>query len=244
METRYSDVVVAIPVLVSGQTFRVDLLAFRGRDGHPLWSRSLAARSSWTGNAKAAMPDLTVEDLDGDGASEVIVVDHVPEALQNLMVSRSGKQTYQIQVLDGRSGQPRGKPWAFCGRTEARPRRLRARCLSISMATDIEPSLSCRRMTPKRGWSCSTIEARFSRTTSFWTCSRCPGPSSFRPVTSTAMATTSWRFPFQAGRKPGSGLRRRPEPPSLVSYPRRVRSDHEGHRGLEGAARLRGLWRR
>ncbi|HEU5115969.1 MAG TPA: VCBS repeat-containing protein, partial [Isosphaeraceae bacterium] len=106
------DFVVAIPSPVSGSTFRVDLLAFRGRDGHPLWSRSLGDRSPRGGRPESAVPDLTVEDLNGDGTPEVVVVDHVSE-VQIATARQIRTENFEVQVLDGRSGEPRGEPWRF-----------------------------------------------------------------------------------------------------------------------------------
>ncbi len=98
---------------VRGDLFNVEIRAFGGRDGQPLWSHSLPPRAPWGGNIETAFPRLSLGDLDGDSVPEVVAVDHVPDMARSLTVGQSGKQAFLAIVLDGRTGLPRGETWPF-----------------------------------------------------------------------------------------------------------------------------------
>ena len=107
------DIVLAVPVPTEAGRVGVELRAFGGRDGRPLWSHHLPPRVPGLAQPGAALPELAVGDLDGDGVPDLVAVDHVPDPSDGRIARLSGPREFRLVRLDGRTGRPLGEPWAF-----------------------------------------------------------------------------------------------------------------------------------
>ena len=98
----------ALPVPGDPQGFALELHAWSGRDGRPLWNRPLTqtVNSYW---AVHQIPAPAVGDLDGDGRPEVVIID------REYKVPRQGMgfspAVARVLALEGRTGAPKWPAW-------------------------------------------------------------------------------------------------------------------------------------
>jgi tRNA A-37 threonylcarbamoyl transferase component Bud32 len=94
------ELVLAVPTLVTADTFAYDLQAVSLGDGRPVWHRLLRRLFGERGKDRRA-PAFVAGDLDGDRKAEVVLID----------VPAHGKGV-EVAALDGGDGRPR---WTWLG---------------------------------------------------------------------------------------------------------------------------------
>jgi len=97
------DFVLAVPVRRKNGDVGCELRALSGRDGEPLWPPQPLELTTIPDRIKNDLPIPVVDDIDGDGVPEIVIVD---------VVEREKERHYKLLVLRAEDGEPKWQ-WSY-----------------------------------------------------------------------------------------------------------------------------------